>query len=350
MKELNTVLVIMTDKHLGNFVASIPAIKALKHFYRDKRFYLAVDNSYKEIAEAICRNDNLILYPREGLRRCSAIKRAGIFFKFICQSRRVSPDLIIDLEARHISSTVAFLTGAPLRIGSSTATRSWCYNRKVDLSKEEEHKVYKYLQISSAAGASYENPYANLKASDAHVRSVKNKLSSMLISENKPIICIHPGAGKKFKEWTSEGFIEISDWLSSEGLQVVFIGGNRDLPKIYEIIAGLKSHAYNMGGMLSLGELIALLEISSLYIGNDTGPLHIASAVGTIPAIGLFFHPGAHKRWFPFTKDSTVLRGDVGCRECKGNHCLTFECTKKLTPSEVKSALEKIIDRTLIMR
>jgi heptosyltransferase-3 len=342
-EKINNVIILMTDKHLGNLVVSAPAINTLKSFFSKKQCYLAVDDAYSEIAEAIYGTGNLILYPRKQIQASPPIKRAVLFLKFVSRLRKLSPDLVVDLEGRHVSSTITFLTGAMVRAGSSTAVRAWCYNLKIPPSGGDDHRVYRYLGIASAVGAHCEDPYAGLKATDSKLGSLKDKLKGKGISADKPLICIHPGAGRKFRQWTSEGFSDLADWLSSEGFQVVFVGGKRDLAKINDIIDRLKYPAFNMGGILSLGELIALLQISRLFIGNDSGPLHIASAVGTIPVVGLFFRPTADKTWYPFTRESIVLRGDAGCRECTGNSCTSLECTKKLSAAEVRHAVEKIL-------
>jgi ADP-heptose:LPS heptosyltransferase len=346
LEKIRNVIILMTDKHLGNLVVSASAINALKNFFSKKQLYLAVDEPYREIAEAIFGPGNLILYPRNKIQNSTGIRRAVLFLGFVRQLRKLSPDLIIDLEGRHVSSTIAFLTGAPVRAGSSAAVRAWCYNLKIDISRKHDHRVYKYLDIASAIGAPCEDPYAGLTASESSLESVRNKLKVKGVSADKPMICIHPGAGRKFRQWNSEGFIDIADWLSSKGFQVVFVGGKGDLKKIDEIMTRLKHRAYNMGDMLSLGELIALFKISRMFIGNDTGPLHIASAVGTLPVVGLFFRPGADKTWYPFTRESAVLKGEAGCAECVGNSCTALECTKNLSAKDVRGAVEKILHRS----
>jgi len=343
LNKIKNVIVMMTDHHLGNLVVSLPAINALKELYKEKNFYLVVNSDYKEIAETIEGVDNLILYPRRQFIECSVIKKVMMYLKLVKQLRSMSPDVIIDLEGRIVSSTLAFLAGAPVRVGSSSAVRPYLYNLKVDITPER-HRLYKYLEIASAAGAEIDSMFYQLKATEAKRAALSNKLSAIGIKTDRPIICIHPGAGRIFRQWTSKGFAEISDWLFSKGFQVVFVGGNGDLNKINEILSLSKHHLYNLGGKLSFGELIALLEISSLYIGNDTGPLHIASAMGTLPVVGLFFRPGADIAWYPFTKNSVVLRGDAGCQKCRGNKCqYDLECTKRLSPDEVKAAISGLI-------
>lgn len=335
------VLVLMPDKHMGNVVVSLPAIMALKGFFKEKIFFLVIDRAYKDIFKPLIRKENLLLFPRKQLKESSFAKKTRIFFQFLHQLRSTSPDVVIDLEGRHASSMMVFLSGAPLRIGRSTAERPYVYNLKVDISTVK-HKVHSYIEIAAAVGAQSETVSLRLQASDTHKTSLKSILLNEGITINKPIICIHPGAGKIYKQWTSDGFAKVSDWLSSDGFQIVFVGSSGDLNKINEIRSFLKHQSYNLGGMLSIGELMALLEISLLYLGNDSGPMHLAAAIG-IPVIALF-GPSIESRWRPLTGKAVVLRGTDRCQKCKGKDCqYDFKCIRTLSFTTVKKAIEKII-------
>jgi len=338
--------ILMPDKHMGNLVVSIPAIRALCEFYRDHMIFLLVDSAYRELVETIEGVDTMIIYPRSQIQNQSIINRSVEFLKFILSLRKIKPDIAIDLEGRELSSTLTFLSGAPLRMGSINSRRTVFYNKKLYIPPQNSHRVYKYMDIARAIGCKVEKISYFLKATDARRLSLKDKLNRYSINADMPIVCIHPGAGRFFREWHSEGFAEVADYLSANDYQVVFVGGNGDLGKIHEVISLMKYPSYNLGGKLTLGELIALFELASLYIGNDTGPLHIASAIKTLPVVGLYFRPGADKTWYPFTRRSVILKGDIGCHKCKGRHCEhDFECIRRLTPHEVKTAVERLLNR-----
>ena len=249
----------------------------------------------------------------------------------------------MDLQGGYASSIFTFLSGASLRVGRSTAERPYVYNLKVDLTRGK-HKVYSYTEIAAAVGAKSELVSYRLRASDKQMSSLKGILLEEGITTGKPIVCIHPGAGKLYKQWTKEGFTEISDWFSSEGFQAVFVGGGGESEEIQEIRSHTKHQIYNLSGKLTLGELMAVLEISSLYIGNDSGPMHLAAATG-VPVIGLF-GPADEKRWGPISENSIILRGDRPCDKCKGKDCeMNFRCIKTLPSEKVKSAVEDILSK-----
>jgi len=341
IEQIKNVLVLMPDKHMGDLVLSLSSINALKELFKEKFFFIVVDSAYREIIEAVDGLNNVLFYPRKLLNGKTFIKKLAIQFDFMRQLRSTSPDIAIDLHGGVASSAMTFLSGAPLRVGRTTAKRAFLYNMKVDILKEK-HKIHSYFGIASAVGCQSKTGIYRLAVTESKRTALKNILLKEGIAVEKPIICIHPVAGRMFKEWIPEGFAEIADSLASEDFQVVFIGSSGDAEKIHEIKSITKHKTYNFAGKISHGELIALFEISSLYIGNDSGPMHLASAVSTLPIIGLFFRPGSDKSWY---QKSIILKGEADCQECKRNDCqYDFKCTKALSPDDVKAAVQRLIN------
>ncbi len=332
----------MLDKHMGNLVVSIPAIHALQKVYHDRTLCLVVDSAYSEIVENLSGVDQLMYYPRQQLRSSSIINQSVCFLKFISQLRSVKPDIVIDLEGRELSSTISFLSGASLRVGSSTAKRSFLYNRKARL-RRGSHRVYTYFDIASAVGAESRLEEHYLKSSETKAESLKRLMHNRGISVGKPIACIHSGAGKSYKQWNSSKFIHLADWLVDNEYQVVFIGSKEESDKNDTLISSMRNKAINVAGEISLGELMALFEISSLYIGNDSGPMHMAAAMKT-PVVALFGSAN-EKRWRPLSKSSVVLRGEEPCQQCKGNNCeYGFKCVRSIHPDNVKTAIKGLME------
>ncbi len=340
-ENIKNIVVLMPDKHMGNLIVSVPAITALRDFFAGKNFFLVVDEIYKDIGESVLSEDNLILFPRQKIKKSSTIKKLVLMLQFFLKLRRSSPDIIIDLGWRNTSSIITILSLAPIRIGSSSAKRPWVYNLRIPI-PSGTHKAYAYSAIASKVGAVPKITTPFLQASQSSRYSLKMILLKENIDTIKPIVCIHPGDRKIYKQWTSEGFAEIGDSLASFGFQVVFVGHSGDSNKMAEILSGMKKPAFNLSNKLTLGELMALFEIGSLFIGNDSGPMHLASAMG-IPVIALF-GPGNENRWKPLAEDSVVLRGEPRCQKCKGRHCdYDFKCIKTISADKVKTAAERLL-------
>ena len=341
-EKIGTVLILMIDRHLGNLVVSLSSIVAFRKYFKNKAVYFAFDSSYSEVVEGINGLDNIVYFPRREIYRSNFLKRTFLYLRFIHNLRRTHCDVTIDLQAGVASSMVSLLSGAPLRVGNSNAKRPYIYNTRVDL-PVGKHKVHSYTKIAEALGASVDDPYYRLHSSGQRRDSLIKSLELQGVSSDRPIISVHAGAGNIHKQWTTEGFAEITDWLFSEGFQVVFVGADRDLDKTKAIMSRLNHKAYDLGGRLSLGELMALFEMSSLFLGNDSGPMHLAAAVGT-PVVGLF-GPVDEKRWRPLSPNSVVLRGQDPCEDCRDQRkdCHDFPCITTLPPDKVKQAISELL-------
>jgi heptosyltransferase-3 len=336
----NNVLVLMLDKHMGDLILSLPSIDLFNKFFK-QNIHLVVDSEYKEIAETIDGLNTVLYYPRKQLKESSLMKRVYYFLRFLRQMRGTVPDVTIDLEGRSLSSTLTFLSGASLRVSRDSAARPFLYNHLITIPKGK-HKIYTYREIASSLGVSVDNQVFSPHISDEKKSNVMKKLRDIGITPDSPIVCIHPGAGKIYKQWTVEGFVEISEWLSAQGRQVVIIGGEADKHYVKDIFSQSKEALYNLAGKLSLGELMALFKLSMLYIGNDSGPMHLAAMTG-VPVIALF-GPAREKRWGPVSEKSIILRGDSRCETCTGKECeYDFKCIRKISFDDVKAAVENLI-------
>jgi ADP-heptose:LPS heptosyltransferase len=339
--EVNTVLVLMPDKHMGNLVVSLPAIVALKELFGKKLFFLVIDETYGDLVESVVARESVLLYPRKQIRKKHLMGRAAVFLKFIQKMREISPDVAIDLQGGYASSVLTYLSGAPLRIARFTAKRPYLYNRRIRLVRGRQ-RVHYYTDIAAAAGAGDIDIYYRLRAAEEKKVSLVKKLSAEGVRSVTPVACIHPGAGKVFKEWTTEGFADVSDWLSSRGFQVVLVGGRGDLEKIAGIMSLAKHGIHNLGARLSLGELLALFEMSSLFIGNDSGPMHLAASTG-IPLVALF-GPAREIRWRPLNEKAVILRGAEKCQVCTSEGCkFDFKCIRTLSSEAVKTAITELL-------
>ena len=341
-EKISSILVLMMDRHLGNFVVSLSSIVAFQKYFQKKTCYFAFDNNYREVVESVEGLNNIISFPRRTIYKSGLVKRIFLYLRFINSLRSTHCDVAIDLQGGNASSIASFLSGASCRVSNSSARRPYIYNIKVDL-PVGEHKVRSYTEIAEALGAAIDQPHYRLYPSKRRVESLNKILELHGVAPHRPIISIHAGAGNIHKQWTTKGFVEITDWLTSKGFQVIFVGSDRDLDKTRAIMTGLSHKAHNLGGTLSLGELMALFHMSSLFLGNDSGPMHLAAAMET-PVVGLF-GPVDERRWRPLSTNSIVLRGEKACEDCreKRKDCRDFPCITTLKPDKVKKAISELV-------
>jgi len=330
----------MPDKHIGNLVVSPPAIDALIKHFQEKEFYLIIDNAYREIIESIISEEHVKFYPRKQFNTGSYLRRALSYIEFMRNIRRMQPDIAIDLQGGHTSSLITLFSGASSRVAGSFTNRPYAYNVKVNLS-EGKHKVYSYIEIAAAVGAPVNEKAYRLQSSKARRLSLENKLKNIGLISERPMVTVHPGAGRLQKLWTVSGFAIIANWLAAREYQVVFVGGPGELDRTSEIISLLNHQTYNLVEILSLGELMALFEMSSLFLGNDSGPMHLAAAMGT-PVVAMYGYAD-ETRWGPRCEKSIVLRGQERCQDCSKKECRDPICINTLSSDDVKNAIKTLL-------
>jgi lipopolysaccharide heptosyltransferase II len=167
------------------------------------------------------------------------------------------------------------------------------------------------------------------------------------IEKTDKLLVIHPGASCPSKIWPSERFAEVADRLMEKyGFKVLLIAGPKDIKIAQEVIKKMRHPAVNLAGKTSVSQLATILKKCQLFISNDSGPVHIASAVG-IPVISIF---GRNQkglsplRWGPLGRKDRVLHKEVGCIECLAHNCVKeFACLKAISVEEVLNTVDLIL-------
>ena len=135
-----------------------------------------------------------------------------------------------------------------------------------------------------------------------------------------PLVAIHPGSPVALKRWRPERYAKLADWLvAQKRAKIIFVGVDAEMPIIAEIQALMREKSFNIAGKTSLTQLASILHVCQLFIGNDSGPMHLAAAVG-IPTIGLY-GPGDPGRFGPVGAQCQTLRQKPDCPPCLGTTC-----------------------------
>jgi heptosyltransferase-3 len=333
------VLIVMPDKHMGNLIVSLPAISAICERFHNNT--VIVDETYRDIIESLESVKSILTYPRRKIREGNYLIKAIIFFEFLKRLRKLKIELAVDLYGENLSAFLTFVSGAEIRVGRENNDLSWMYSKKVNLTRGR-HKMYNYIEIAEESGIVSQFNMPILRLKDAWVEALTSKVYESGLKIGERIVCIHPGAGKIYKQWTVDGFVDIIDWLYNRGVQPVLIGAGRDRDFGDKILKKVSRKPIDLIDKLTIGELMVLLSKASIYLGNDSGPMHLAALIGT-PVVAIF-GPAREKRWSPLSEKVTVLRGQEPCEKCKGKDCeLDFRCVKTLNPARVKEAIGRYL-------
>ena len=264
-------------------------------------------------------------------------------------------DLAIDLFSNPRSALLIYATGARVRIGAGERPRSRLYTHRVVDDGRPKSAIDFHAQYLQAVGLPLTSRQTKIFLSEEERREARIYLHWQGIDFDRPIIGLYPGASWPAKMWHKERFAELADLLIAKlGAQVVFTMGPSDRQLIEEISARCVG-SIKVLDVLPLRQLAAVLSFFHVYVANDSGPMHMAVAVGT-RTIGIF-GPGEEEIWFPYNREDghLALRKDVWCHPCHLDFCdkegeRYMKCMKLLETKEVFDAVRERIESTTVSR
>ncbi|MGE4357358.1 MAG: lipopolysaccharide heptosyltransferase II [Candidatus Omnitrophota bacterium] len=337
------ILIIRTDR-IGDVVLSTPVIKNLRDNFPQSFITIMVRPYTREIVEGNPYLDEVIVYDKERKDRSFLAT-----LKFVFKIRKYKFDLAIILHPTNRVHIISFLAGIPKRVG---------YKKKLGFLNTDRIEEKKYL------GEKHELDYnldlLNYLGIPSHDRTLffpidkeaEEKVVLFLKENNledKNFVVIHPGASCPSKIWPAENFASVSDSLIRDfGMKILIVVAEKEAYLGEKVRNFMKETPILALGKFSLKELASLLKRAKLFISNDSGPVHIAVAVGT-PVISIFGRkqPGlSPKRWGPLGEGNIILHKDIGCKECLAHNCkIGFKCLLAIKPEEVLEASKSIISR-----
>lgn len=230
------------------------------------------------------------------------------------------------------------------RVGFATSFRSFLLTKPVPFPKniESQHLVLTYKALLAPLGITSSQTLPKLYLTDSELEFGQNFLKGIGAKEGDVVVGINPGAAYgKAKCWLPERFREVTQKLiSSPNVFVLYFGDNSTLSLIQDICKDLpQEKVINLANKTTLRELMSLLNICNVLLTNDSGPMHIASALG-VPLVALFGSTSDIKTG-PFN-GGVVLHKHVECSPCYKKECpIDFRCMKRITTEEVISELNK---------
>ena len=331
-------------KFIGDIVLTTPVIRAVKESYPDA--YIAYLGE-KEGVSLLQNNpdlDEIIAYD---------FTKPGFLeqIKTIMRLRRKKFDVFIDLFSNPRTALLALASGAPIRIGKDVKGRGKFYTHRINDDGERKTAIQFHYQYLKPLGIEVRHWQTKIYLTDEERREAKIYLRWKEFDPDKPIVALHPGATWPAKIWDKNRFAALVDLINAKlGAQVLLTQGPNDR-LLCDEVSRLAVGKLQILDVLPLRQLAAILSHCNALIANDSGPMHIAVAVGT-PTIGIF-GPGEEDIWFPYTPPfypegagHTPLRKNVSCHPCHLNACNRtgegfMECMKLLGIDEVFSVLQR---------
>lgn len=335
---------------LGDLILSMPALDALREAHPDAHITLLTTPHAAPLADGLSCVDEITSAPR--LTRWRALPA---LLALIGRARRSRPDAIVLLH--HLTTTGGTLKYAALALGSGARRRigldngrGWFLNERVrDDGFGALHQSDYWLALAGLLGADTTPRQPRMAITEAD-RAWAN---TAIPQADGPRVIVHAGGGgdSLARRWTPEGFARVADLLARERrAQVVLVGGPADDAAV--VLAAMTQPAIDVSGVTTLGQLGALLETADVFIGAESGVMHLAAAAGA-PMVAIF-GPGNPYAWAPYTPQSpaVMVRTAPECSPCSyvGHStglragCPARTCLAMVTAHDVAAAARRLLD------
>ena len=341
MKDYQNILLIRTDR-VGDVVLTTPAIAALRADFPAAHIAMLVSPETREIVDGNPHLNEVIVDDKKG-------KHGGLgFFALVSLLRSKKFDLAVVFHTKKRTNLLCFLAGIPERLGYKNNKFGFLLTKPlVDVRIEgDRHEAQYCVDVLKPLGieASAFRPFVPLTGECRKwVAGIfdKNKISPLDV-----VVAVHPGASCISKRWMPERFSEVINALSGRPAKVVLVGGPENAAIASQIKSSLKVPILDLTGKTTIGQLAAVLAKCRLLISNDSGPVHVAVAVGT-PVVSIFGRNQkglSPTRWRPLGAKDIVLHEEVGCPICLAHNCvIDFECLKAVKVPQVLQAAKSLL-------
>jgi len=336
-------ILVRATNWLGDAVMSIPALRAIRGRWPKAELTILARQPAGEIfaGQGLCDRD--ILFEHTGRHRgvLGAERLAG-------ELRREKFDCALLLQNAFQAAWIARRAGIAERIGYDRDARGWLLTKPIPLPRPGEipaHECYYYLELVRRAGWLDRLPEVDeilLHVEPAAVESARERLRAAGARAGALAVALAPGAAYgSAKCWMPERFAQLADRLIAEfGADVIIFGAAGEQDIATRIAGAMKHRPVALAGQTRAGELPALFAACDLFIGNDSGAVHVAGAVG-LPVVAIF-GPTDPQGTSPVTERRSLVRREVACSPCFLRHCpVDHRCMTRVEVTEVFLAAQK---------
>jgi len=326
-------------RRIGDIVLTTPAISALREKFPQAHLTYLVEKPYLELVEGNPSLNEILVVPANQSRRD--------FIRWLWRQRKKTYDILIDFHGGPRASWTTFLAKAKIKIGYKIKYKSFIYDLAIPRGRQNGyfHSVESHLNLVRVLGANPSTlpPLYLPPAKNEEKEKVNNLLKENNLQGCKPVV-IHISAGNQFRNWGEKNILTLCQLLSRHPkLKIILIGSEEDKKAEKALLSKGPPGVVSMVGKLNLRELRELISFSSLFVGPDSGPMHIAASTQT-PLV-VYFGPTLPANFAPWQAKALLLEKKFDCRPCPQRKCIygDFRCLRSITPQEVYKACLHLI-------
>lgn len=348
-------ILIVRLRQIGDVVFTTPAVAALRRRFPRAHLTYLVEPAAAPVVAGNPHLDEVIVAPRRG-GIVGMLADVGLGWRL----RRAQYDLAIDFHGGPRASLLTLMSGAPRRIGYNVVARRWMYTDVVERPRglRRRHSVENQWDLLAALDVAAPTPAGNPVEMPVDRRAkaaVDQRLAAAGVAPDDDLAVIHVSASSPFRRWPLPSFVDTVAALAAQpGRRIIVTSGPSEQEAAHGIINDARGklpagdrHRVLSCGDFSLAELRALLERSALYIGGDSGPLHLAATTG-VPIVAIF-GPTPSERSAPWRDPALLLEAieidGLPCRPCDQRVCEPgdFRCLTHIDAPRVIAAAERLL-------
>ena len=326
-------------RSIGDTVLATPSLFALKRFLPNAKVDILVEDWVAPLLNDHPHVDNVIVLERGGFMTRARVAR---------ELRAANYDVVYNLHGGTTATFLTRATGARHRVGFKSYQYAQLHNHQAPSplllwGQQKTHSVEQQLALLGWTGVPVtDRPRTQLGISNDSRQIVQKLLTESGLSDEK-IVLIHPAAAFATKQWATEHFARVAEFLSDRGFAPVAIAAPNEKALLEKLCSEAAVKITTLD--LALPEVTALAAHSQLFVGNDSGIAHIAAAVGT-PAIVIFGSSNL-SHWRPWNSaPAEVVFEEMPCQPCHGYFCEKFdqpECILRVPLTRVTAAIDRIL-------
>jgi lipopolysaccharide heptosyltransferase II len=344
-------IALIQPSRIGDIVFSLPTLSALRQLFPEARISWLVDERCKDLVAGHPDLDESIIIPFKALEKALKDREWRWVWQTLSRLRKElrerSFDLSVDLHGLAKSALLVFLARASFRIGSANTTGmkelSGFFSKEIPPHPKALHTIERNLAVISYLGGQVDQPRFNFSIPLARKEEIQALLRKFGCTERDKLIVIHPGAGWLSRRWPVKRYADLIHRLHQDlPARVIIIGGAEGGSKedllFKELFSLIQVPVINLVQQLSLGQLLALLERTDLFVGNEAGPMHLATALNK-PVVAII-GPTRPELTGPFGPKTRIVRKEVGCSPCRERNCPDLKCMNAIEVSDVFEAIQ----------
>ena len=330
-------IIVRGTNWVGDAMMTLPALRELRRLFPEAHITLATRSWAKGLFIGAEFVDELQIQDGRGLRS---------FFKQVRAWRKGQYDLAVLLTNSFASALVAAVARIPVRIGYAADSRARLLTHPIALPewRSSKHEVFYYLKIIAGLEWIFTKqqtfldvqPDASLEVSDIRKDEARYLLRRQGVTEDRPVIALCPGSiNSRAKRWPAESYAVLADrCIDTLRAQILLVGSKEELEVSRQVADRMHNKPIVLTGQTDIAEVVAVLSIADLLITNDTGPAHIAAALGR-PTL-VIFGPTNPLTTRPFSPFAEIIRHPPDCAPCMLRDCpIDHRCMTAITPDEV---------------